>query len=106
MKSSRVVWLLVAIVAAGLALFVSGYAGRKLPTHSVTLSWSPAPSATSYNVYRAKVSGGPYREVGTVQTPRYVDTDVTSGAVFYYVVTSVSNAKESAYSKEIRAAVP
>jgi fibronectin type 3 domain-containing protein len=106
MKMSRAIWVVVAIIAAGLALFMYSYAGGKPATHSVTLHWSGTANTTSYNVYRAAISGGPYQKIGTASTPQYVDNSVTSGAVFYYVVTSVSQGKESAYSKEISAAVP
>ncbi len=105
MKASRDVAVVVAIVATSLALFVySQTRGRAV--HSVTLNWSPTPGAVFYNVYRASASGGPYRKIGKAHSSLYIDTPVTSGSVFYYVVTAVEHGKESAYSNEIRAAVP
>jgi fibronectin type 3 domain-containing protein len=106
MKVSRFIWLLVAIVAAGLALYMYRNAGGKPATHSVTLRWSVTPYATSYNVYRATANGGPYHKIGAAPTPAYVDAPVPSGAVFYYVVTAVSEGKESSFSKEMKAVVP
>ena len=106
MKISRTAWILLAVVTASLALFLYSYAGGKPAVHSVTLRWDPTPFATSYNVYRGTVSGGPYAKIGTAPGSPYVDTPVASGAVFYYAVTAVRAGKESAYSKEIRAAVP
>lgn len=106
MKVSRVTWVLAVVVAAGLALFMYSYARGKTSPHCVTLRWSPTPQATSYNVYRSTVSGGPYAKIGTALTATYVDAPVSSGAVFYYVVTAVRNRRESAYSKEMKAAVP
>jgi fibronectin type 3 domain-containing protein len=106
MRISRIAWALpVAIAVAGLALFLYSYAAGQKP-HSVTLRWSATPCATSYNVYRGALSGGPYQKIGTASTPLYVDTQVASGAVFYYVVTVLCQNKESAYSKEMRAAIP
>jgi fibronectin type 3 domain-containing protein len=106
MKASRVAWILVVIVAAGLALFMYSQARGKAATHSVTLRWSPTPDANFYNVYRGSASGGPYSKLGTAHVQMYVDKPVSSGAVFYYVVTAVRNGRESAYSQEIKAAVP
>ena len=74
--------------------------------HSATLRWTPSAGATSYNVYRSAASGGPYTKIGQSLTPSYVDTQVRSGAVFYYVVTCVRDGTESAYSQEIKASVP
>lgn len=106
MKISRVSWAVVAIVAAGLALFLYSQTREKPRAHSVTLRWSSTPYTTSYNVYRATVSGGPYRKIGSSPEPYYVDTGVPSGAVFYYVVTADRKGKESGYSREIKAIVP
>ena len=104
MKASRDVAVVVAIVATSLALFVySQTRGRAV--HSVTLNWSPTPGAVFYNVYRASASEA-YRKIGKAHSSLYIDTPVTSGSVFYYVVTAVEHGKESAYSNEIRAAVP
>lgn len=108
MKSPRV-FVLVALLLAGILLFAYSHArssAKSGPTHSVTLKWAPSAGATSYNVYRSAVSGGPYAKIGVASTPTYVDTPVPSGAVFYYVVTAVQNQKESAYSREIKASVP
>jgi fibronectin type 3 domain-containing protein len=105
MKISRIIWVLVAAGAAALALLVYSQTKPK-PPHSVTLHWSPSANATAYNIYRATTSGGPYSKIGTAPSPSYVDTNVSSGAVFFYVVTAENHGKESAYSKEIKAAVP
>ncbi len=105
MKISRIAWVLVAVAAAGLALFVYSQNGKAV-SHSVTLRWSVTPGATSYNVYRATTSGGPFNKIGAAQAPPYYDRTVTSGSTFYYVVTAVRNGKESAYSSEIKASVP
>ena len=105
MKISRIAWFLVA-AAAGVALFVHSHEGATETTHSVTLNWNPSACAASYNVYRGTKSGGPYGKIGSAAKPSYVDAPVSSGSVFYYVVTVVCNGKESAYSQEIKAAVP
>jgi len=102
---------LVALLAIGLALFAYRHAWHDGPrasagSHSVTLHWLPATFATSYNVYRGTVSGGPYVKIGTTATPTYVDNALPGSGVFYYVVTSVGNHSESGFSQEIKVTVP
>jgi fibronectin type 3 domain-containing protein len=109
MKSPRVALVLSLVAVVGLVLF--GYvrsrqAAQDARAHSVTLRWMPSAGAISYNVYRSATSSGPYTKIGQSLTPTYVDTPVPNGAVFYYVVTSVRDGTESAYSQEIKASVP
>jgi fibronectin type 3 domain-containing protein len=65
---------------------------------NVALSWSPAPGAQAYTVKRGP-SGGPYTSIASavVQT-NYTNTGLTNGTAYYYVVTAVSGATESAAS--------
>ena len=109
MKSPRVAPVLLLVVVVGVVLFGSmraRQAPKEARAHSVSLSWTPSAGATSYNVYRSAASGGPYTKIGQSLTPSYLDTPVPSGALFYYVVTSVREGTESAYSREIKASVP
>jgi fibronectin type 3 domain-containing protein len=104
MKTSKLSLALISVlVIAAIALFA--YLAPK-HGHSVTLHWAASAGATSYNVYRGTTSGGPYDKVGTASTPTFVDTDVESGEVLYYVVTAVKEGKESRHSTEIKATVP
>ncbi len=84
--------------------------GVQAVSHSVTLTWTASASTvTGYNVYKSSVSGGPYSKVNSslVTTTTYVDTAVSAGQIYYYVVTSVdSSGVESAYSAEVSATVP
>jgi hypothetical protein len=68
----------------------------------VTLSWSASSGATSYNIYRATSAGGegatPYR-AGLAATA-FTDTGVTNGTTYYYQVSAVNAAGESARSAE------
>lgn len=73
--------------------------------HSVTLTWSAAPGAKSYNVYRAE-DGAQYHRIGSSTTTTYKDAPVPNNKVFYYVVTSVDGPNESKYSSEVKAVVP
>jgi fibronectin type 3 domain-containing protein len=108
MKMSRTTWVLVALVAATIAVFAYGHAKSKPGTsvHTVRLHWKASRGATSYNVYRGTVSGGPYKKIGHSSTPSYVDSSPPSHIVLYYVVTAVRGKQESEYSAEIKAKIP
>ena len=69
----------------------------------VGLSWSGSIGATSYNVKRATTSGGPYTTIGNPTTTSYTDTSVTNGTTYYYVVSAVNTAGESANSSQVSA---
>jgi hypothetical protein len=74
----------------------------------VTLRWSTSSGATSYHVKRATTSGGPYSQVGAPTSASYTDSAVTNGTMYYYVVSAISSAAESANSAQVSAlpAVP
>ena len=69
----------------------------------VSLSWAAVSAATSYNVKRATASGGPYTQVGVPTTASYTDSGVTNGTTYYYVVSAVDSAGESANSAQASA---
>jgi fibronectin type 3 domain-containing protein len=69
----------------------------------VVLSWSASSGATSYNVKRSTVSGGPYGAVGSSTSTSYTDTTVSNGTIYYYVVTAVSALGESGNSNQASA---
>ena len=69
----------------------------------VSLTWSVSTGATSYNVKRGTASGGPYTQLGTANTPGYLDSTVTGGTKYYYVVTAVNAGGESGNSNEASA---
>lgn len=55
----------------------------------MNLSWSSVGAAVQYNIYRSKVSGGPYGLISTTASLNYQDSAVTNGLVYYYVVSAV-----------------
>src|SRR5204862_158569 len=62
------------------------------------------PGATGYNVKRSTTSGGPYATVGPgVAGPTYIDSGITNGTTYYYVVTALSGGGESTPSSEASA---
>ena len=70
----------------------------------VTLSWTAVDGATSYTVKRSTTSGGTYTTIASnVSGTSYVDTSVTNGTTYFYVVTAVTANGESVNSNEASA---
>lgn len=71
---------------------------------SASLAWAAPAGASSFNVYRGTVSGGPYTKIaanGAVTS--YVDMPLTNSTTYYYVVTANYAAGESGYSNQAAA---
>ncbi len=64
----------------------------------VQLSWSEASLATSYNLKRSLVSGGPYVTITNIAATSYMDTTVLNNRTYYYVVSDVNAIGESTNS--------
>ena len=71
----------------------------------VSLTWSASSGATSYNVKRSGTSGGPYTQIAAPTSTSYIDTALTNGTTYYYVVSAINSAGESANSAQV-VAVP
>ena len=69
----------------------------------VSLTWNVSSGATSYYVKRSTTSGGPYTQVGAPTATNYTDTGLTNGTPYFYVVSAVNSAGESANSSEVSA---
>jgi fibronectin type 3 domain-containing protein len=70
----------------------------------VALSWGAVSTAIGYNVKRSTTAGGPYAVIASnVSTNSYVDSTVTNGTTYYYVVTALSGNSESVNSNEASA---
>ena len=70
----------------------------------VNLTWTTASGAASYNVKRSLTSGGPYSTIAAgLTTTSYTNTGLTNGTTYYYVVTAVNSAGESATSNQASA---
>lgn len=67
------------------------------------LSWSGSSGASSYDVKRSTVSGGPYSKVGTAIAPVYTDASVSNGSTYYYVVAAINAAGASENSVQASA---
>lgn len=68
----------------------------------VELSWTLSPDATSYDIQRSLVSGGPYSSIGTTNGLGFVDTGVVNNTLYYYIViASSAGVADSGNSNEV-----
>ncbi|MBI3072204.1 MAG: fibronectin type III domain-containing protein [Deltaproteobacteria bacterium] len=70
---------------------------------AVSLTWRQPPGATSYEVWRSAVSGGPYSLAGTATEISFVNTGLANKTVYYYVVRAFTFAGGSGNSAEVSA---
>jgi hypothetical protein len=67
----------------------------------VTLSWTAVNGSTKYNVKRSTTSGGLYTTIASnVSGTSYVDSGLSNGTTYYYVVTAITSDGESGVSDE------
>jgi hypothetical protein len=66
----------------------------------VSLTWTASSGASSYNIKRSTSNGGPYTQLATATTTSYTNTALTNGTTYYYVVSAVNPAGESANSAQ------
>jgi len=62
-------------------------------TSVVNIAWSASISAgvSSYNVFRAATSGGPYTMIGSgITATNFTDGNAAPGTTVFYVVTAVA----------------
>jgi fibronectin type 3 domain-containing protein len=69
----------------------------------VGLNWTASSGATSYHVKRSTTTGGPYTQVGAPTAASFTDTGLTNGTTYFYVVSALNSAGESANSSQVSA---
>lgn len=69
----------------------------------ILLDWGAVTGATGYQVKRATVSGGPYTLVSSPTTSDYIDTGLTNGTTYYYVILATNTAGSSGNSAQVSA---
>ena len=69
----------------------------------VLLGWTASAGAMSYNVKRATTSGGPYTTITNVTATSFLNTGLTNGTTYYYVVSALNASGEGANSSEASA---
>jgi fibronectin type 3 domain-containing protein len=69
----------------------------------VNLAWTASTGAASYHVKRSTTNGGPYTQVSAPTAANFTDTGLTNGTIYYYVVSALNSAGESANSSQATA---
>jgi hypothetical protein len=69
----------------------------------VALTWTGSGGATSYHVKRATTNGGPYTQISTPSAASYTDGGLSDGTNYFYVVSALNAAGESANSSQASA---
>jgi fibronectin type 3 domain-containing protein len=69
----------------------------------VSLTWFASSGATGYYVKRSTTSGSGYVNIATNTVTGLVDTSVTNGTTYYYVVSAINAAGESTNSTQVNA---
>ncbi|MBS2023155.1 MAG: Ig-like domain-containing protein, partial [Deltaproteobacteria bacterium] len=72
-------------------------------TGTISLSWDAVVGATSYSVFSASTSGGPYQYAGNAQTPFLSALTSPNGATRYFALQANTNTTSSGYSREVAA---
>ena len=71
---------------------------------TVVLSWTVSVGAASYNVKRSLTNGSGYTVIASnVTSLNFNNTSLTNGTTYYYVVSAVNSAGESANSSQVSA---
>lgn len=69
-----------------------------------SLNWVPSPGATGYNVKRSTSSAGPFILIATnISDSSFSDSGLSSGTAYYYKISAVNAAGESANSPVVYA---
>ncbi len=66
-----------------------------------SLTWSASTGATGYHVKRSTTTGGPYTQIAAPTATSYVNTALTNGTTYYYVVSAINLTSESANSTQV-----
>ena len=70
----------------------------------VTLNWTASAGAKGYNVKRALTNGGPYTVIASnLAGTNYLDAGLINLTTYYYVVSALNDAGESANSAQVSA---
>ncbi len=69
----------------------------------VSLTWNASTGATIYHVKRSTTNGGGYIQISAPTATNFTDTGLTNGTPYYYVVSALNSAGESANSAQATA---
>ena len=68
---------------------------------AINLVWDATSQATSYNVRRSSLPGGPYVTIGSPKSTSFSDAGLVNHQSYYYVVSALNSSGESANSTEV-----
>ncbi|MDR0759999.1 MAG: fibronectin type III domain-containing protein, partial [Treponema sp.] len=79
-----------------------------LSSTSIRITWNAVSGATSYKIYSPETSGSAsnFVELDTSTTNSYTDNYLRAGQTWYYKVSAVNSAGESAQSSSVSAKTP
>lgn len=69
----------------------------------VSLSWNPVAGADSYNLKRATTFGGAYTMVTNLTGSSFINTGLSNGTLYYFVISATNSAAESTNSLSVTA---
>jgi fibronectin type 3 domain-containing protein len=69
----------------------------------ISLVWNTSAGATGYHVKRSTTSGSGYTQIGASSTANFSDTGLANGTTYFYVVSALDSAGESANSSQVSA---
>jgi hypothetical protein len=81
----------------------TGVAASATSQTAINVTWSASAGATSYKIFRATTSGGPYTQVGTSTATSFSDSGLACGTTYYYVVTASNGTCDSGNSAQASA---
>jgi hypothetical protein len=82
-----------------------GLSATAVSTGQINLVWNAFTNATSYNVKRATMNGGPYSVIASgVTATNFADNGLAGGTLYYYVVSAVVSGSETPNSAQAAAA--
>jgi Fibronectin type III domain len=74
---------------------------------SITISWPASPGATGYHIYRGTTSGGEgSTPITTTTSTTYKDSNLSGTPAYFYQITAVNSAGESARTPEDASKTP
>ena len=74
---------------------------------SITITWPASPGATSYRIYRSTTSGGEGNTpIVTTTATTYTDANLSSTPIYFYEISAVNAAGESARTPEDASKTP
>jgi hypothetical protein len=77
------------------------FTGNMFSSGQLNVRWDPVTGAAFYNISRSDAKAGPFALLGSVQEPKYVDTQLTEGSTYFYQVSAVDKNNMESPKSEI-----